>query len=467
MKNELWKKYKKPAVKDEVTILDALSATGLRSVRYSLECTECSLPIKVIANDISMPAIEQIKTNIEENNLKNVVVNHDDASMFMYKSKASNDRITVIDLDPYGSPAPFLDSAIQAITDGGLLMVTCTDMAVLAGNHGEKCYALYGSFPVKAKFCHEMALRILLHSVQSHATRYGRYIVPLLSLSIDFYIRIFLQVFTSPLEARKSTSKQSYIYICNTCESFKLQPMTENRTKDQNAPLFAASKVKNDSKCKLCDRDMQIGGPLWSAPIHDIEFVNFMKDELNAKLSDFGTQRRMSGILELISEELNDIPLYYHLDRLCSLACSACPPMRLFRSALLNAGFRVSYSHALKNSIKTDAPNEFLWAIIKRFMAERNEEPKEYCRAYPILVKNFEYEVKLDAANDAEPESKNKRLLRYQINPEDNWGPKARPGVVDELDKREKNQGKYSTNKKMKMDNSNSEPSEEPQDIQT
>ena len=35
----------------------------------------------------------------------------------------------VIDLDPYGSAAPFLDAAVQAIADGGLLSVTCTDMA--------------------------------------------------------------------------------------------------------------------------------------------------------------------------------------------------------------------------------------------------------------------------------------------------------------------------------------------------
>lgn len=65
-------------------------------------------------------------------------------------------RFTVVDLDPYGSPAPFLDAALQGVVDGGLLMVTCTDMAVLCGNHGETCYSKYGAYPVRAKFCHEM-----------------------------------------------------------------------------------------------------------------------------------------------------------------------------------------------------------------------------------------------------------------------------------------------------------------------
>lgn len=42
-----------------------------------------------------------------------------------------------VDLDPYGTPAPLLDSAVQAVAEGGLLLVTATDMAVLCGNSGE------------------------------------------------------------------------------------------------------------------------------------------------------------------------------------------------------------------------------------------------------------------------------------------------------------------------------------------
>lgn len=34
-----------------------------------------------------------------------------------------------VDLDPYGTPAQFLDAAVQSVAEGGLLMVTATDMA--------------------------------------------------------------------------------------------------------------------------------------------------------------------------------------------------------------------------------------------------------------------------------------------------------------------------------------------------
>ena len=39
------------------------------------------------------------------------------------------DGYEAVDLDPYGSPAQFLDTAVQAVSEGGLLLVTATDMA--------------------------------------------------------------------------------------------------------------------------------------------------------------------------------------------------------------------------------------------------------------------------------------------------------------------------------------------------
>ena len=58
---------------------------------------------------------------------------HGDASMVMYSHRRWADRFHVIDLDPYGSPAPFLDAAVQSTAEGGLICITCTDMAVLCG----------------------------------------------------------------------------------------------------------------------------------------------------------------------------------------------------------------------------------------------------------------------------------------------------------------------------------------------
>ena len=83
--------------------------------------------------------------------------------MLLYKHRyPSSSRFDVVDIDPYGSPAVFLDGAVQAVCDGGILLITCTDMGVLCGNHSEACYGKYGGMSLKAKFCHEMVRVIVL-----------------------------------------------------------------------------------------------------------------------------------------------------------------------------------------------------------------------------------------------------------------------------------------------------------------
>jgi tRNA (guanine26-N2/guanine27-N2)-dimethyltransferase len=52
-----------------------------------------------------------------------------------------------------------------------------------------------------------MAVRIVLQAIESHANRYGRYIEPLLTMSIDFYCRMFVRIRTGPRQVKRSTSK--------------------------------------------------------------------------------------------------------------------------------------------------------------------------------------------------------------------------------------------------------------------
>ncbi|KAI6659104.1 tRNA (guanine(26)-N(2))-dimethyltransferase-like [Oopsacas minuta] len=176
----------------ELRILDALSATGLRAIRYALEVKG---RLQITANDIDSTAVEVIKQNSELNKMSDKVVPVcNDAALLMHRTNGEVGRYHVVDLDPYGSPSPFLDTAVQAVEYGGLLCVTCTDMAVLCGRASTTCYAKYGSTSIpNTPHIHETALRIILSTVSSHANRYGRYIQPMLSVSIDFYARIFVR----------------------------------------------------------------------------------------------------------------------------------------------------------------------------------------------------------------------------------------------------------------------------------
>lgn len=255
-------------------ILEALSATGLRSIRYANEIPGLK---EIVANDLSKEAVSSIRKNVQHNEVSDLVVpNAGDAIQVMYNREK---RFQVIDLDPYGSPSRFLDSAVQNIKDGGLLLLTATDMAVLAGNTPEACLAKYGSVPIRTKACHELALRILLNTIESTASRYGRYIQPLLSMSIDFYVRIFVQVFTSPFECKKSGTKRSMIFQCCGCDAQTFQPLVSGKPSPKNEKNIKYGVHTGpfvDKSCTICGFSHHMGGPIWSAPIHNEQFVKLV-----------------------------------------------------------------------------------------------------------------------------------------------------------------------------------------------
>lgn len=97
-----------------VRVLEALSATGLRSIRYAQEISDIKT---ILANDILPKAYESIANNIKFNGLDSnrVQATNEDAVELMFNSRKPEDQFDVIDLDPYGAPTIFLDSAVQVL----------------------------------------------------------------------------------------------------------------------------------------------------------------------------------------------------------------------------------------------------------------------------------------------------------------------------------------------------------------
>ena len=127
----------------------------------------------------------------------------------MNSFRADSNLFDVIDLDPYGSAIPFLESSIGALANGGLLAVTFTDMAVLCARKPHVCAYKYGTVPLPNKYMHEMALRMVLHMISTMANRHGKYIEPMVSLTVDFYVRLFIRVRESPIQCHRSMLKYS------------------------------------------------------------------------------------------------------------------------------------------------------------------------------------------------------------------------------------------------------------------
>ncbi|XP_055545883.1 tRNA (guanine(26)-N(2))-dimethyltransferase [Wyeomyia smithii] len=419
-------------------ILEALSATGLRSIRYANEVPGVK---EIIANDLSKSAVESIQQNVKLNKLEHIIIpSFNDAMTLMYTSTHPDKQFTVIDLDPYGHPTRFLDGAVQSVANGGMLLITATDMAVLAGNSPEACYVKYGSVPLKTKACHEMALRILLRCIESTATRYGRYLVPLLSISADFYIRVFVRIFTSQYECKKSSSKQSMVFQCTGCESFTLQPLgiLKPNPSEQNPNQIKFATPTGpfvSSRCTHCNHQHHMGGPIWSGPLYDVDFLGQLLKtvEMNS-FKKLTTIRRIYGTLSVIREELHDVPLYYTLDRLCGTLKLEVVSMMKFRSALLYAGYRVSYSHACKTSIKTNAPVSVIWDILRCWARTHPVKKERLIEGTPlnaILAKESTIEYNLNELHpDANPPSRKESLSRFPENPAAHWGPGTRATLM-------------------------------------
>lgn len=102
-------------------------------MRYALEIP---LLTNIISNDIDPNAVEAIKANRELNGIPEgkVTPNLGDAkyplscwkighfefsSAVIYNHRTLETQFDIIDLDPYGSAAQFLDGAVQAVAEGG------------------------------------------------------------------------------------------------------------------------------------------------------------------------------------------------------------------------------------------------------------------------------------------------------------------------------------------------------------
>lgn len=407
---------------DGIRILDALAATALRSIRYVKEIPGVK---EVVVNDLDEAAVQAAQRNINFNQVDSskVHVQQGDAICVMHASKEMPERFDVIDLDPYGSAAPFLDAAVQSVEDGGLLCVTCTDMSVLGGGHPETCYAKYGSMPTKGKYLHEMALRIVLHTLEAQANRYRRHIVPVLSLSIDFYVRLFVRVFTSPAEVKKACTKASYVYQSSACGSFFVHAVGKHSKNSYNPNLTTGLTV-----CPQTGKSFKIGGPIWNPPIHRMDWVRQLLSRVENYRGPYppATRKRIHGMLTSVSEELPDIPLFYTLSDLCSTLHCNSPRMVDVQAAIVNAGFRVSQQHKEPQAIKTDAPDDVVWDIMRCWVKKHPVSDKRKGGSSPgeeILAREPKLEADFTVPSCL---LRRKPATRYQQNPEPYWGPKAR-----------------------------------------
>jgi len=308
------------------TYLDACAASGIRGVRAAREgwtATCC---------DVNSEAVELARENFERNGIDGEVL-HRDARPLLYER-----RFDVVDVDPFGTPIPFADPAVNGTRD--LLCVTATDTAPLCGAHFDSGVRSYSAVPRNTEYHPEMGLRILLSALARTAARYDAGIRPVLCHATRHYVRAYLALEWSATDANAAVDELGYVDHCQDC--------LYRRTVDG---LIADP----PDTCPNCGSERVVtAGPLWLGPTREAAFLETVRGELT---HEFGTADRARDLLERIAGEL-DRPTHYDQHRLCEQWGVGATAMEEFLALLREAGFAASRTHFGGTTFETDADVE-------------------------------------------------------------------------------------------------------------
>lgn len=324
------------APKRPFSLAEPLAATGVRCIRYALEVEEVG---RVFCGDIEEEAYRLMERNVAANGLwHKVIIQRSEANALLYGLKGKRVPVLSVDIDPYGSPVPFLDAAISLIGNGGLLMVTATDTAVLEGARRAKAARRYGCRLFKIPQSKEVAVRALLSYIARAAARHDKWIKPLLSVFVDYYVRLFLVVGRSSSKSQKMLEeKVGMLRLCkNSIASF-------------------------DS----CEGGEEMG-PLWTGELFDEALLQDMLAKIRAR-QYLGSYERLARLLEVAREEARlQGAFHQRTDAIAASLKTRTPKLEEIIGRLREKGYDATPTLFSPTGFRSDAPPEEIVSLFVR-----------------------------------------------------------------------------------------------------
>ena len=283
-------------------LVDGFSASGIRGIRYKLENPNVGV-LKFF--DRSGRACENIGRNLKLNGVEGEVVCANSNKFFV-----ENSNFDFCEIDPFGSPVPFLDMLFFADykQKERWISVTATDAAVLCGAHKEACVKNYFSKPLNCEFCHENGLRILLGHIARSAAKNGWELQPQFCISHRHYFKVMARIAKSADMAGKAVEKSKfYVQFCDNCLYREL------------GGGFPAQ------VCPQCGGKIRWGGPLWGGRLFEKGVVEKMEGLLAQR--EYLDAKGLAKFLGRAKEEADAPALYYDLHEICSKF--KCKPMQI------------------------------------------------------------------------------------------------------------------------------------------
>ena len=331
----------------DVNVCEPLAGCGVRGMRFALEVEGIG---QVWLNDINKKAAEVASLNAKENGMERLVsIENLDANLFLSRYAAPRKRFDYVDVDPFGSPAIYLDSAVRAVRDGGMIALTATDMAPLCGVHPRACVRKYGGKPLRTEYCHESAVRLLAGSLVSTAAKHEVGVRVVFCHSTDHYIRLYAVSSYGAKKTDNSIEEMGYVSHCFNCFHREIV-----------SGLFAAPK----RECPECSSRLATAGPLWLGRILDRSFCQKMQNELQRRKLRQG--KRISKMLFLAENESDAPTTYYVIDKICDKYALPAPSTRSVIKQLQKEGYIAVLTHFNRRGIRANAPAKLMREIIEK-----------------------------------------------------------------------------------------------------
>ena len=323
-------------------LLDSTCATGIRGIRYE---KEAGATVDML--DINSHAASAASKNVFANKANARVINK---SIQEFANTTEN-KYDIIDLDPFGTPAPYIYDLIKIASKGAMLMVTATDGAVLCGAHQKACIKLYNSVPMHNELCHEAGIRILLSFISRMASQFNLGISPVLSIYKIHYMRVFLYLRSGAQEAFSSMSANGYASYCTKCHAYYTK-----------AGIVSVL----DKLCQNCESKLIHSGPMWLGEIDN-------KAMLSDAFRKYGSEeyKEASMILDKKLQELN-VPFFYSIPRITRSERISSVSPNLVIDELKHSGISATKAMFEKDCIKSTGSISEVTEAIKSVAAVNN-----------------------------------------------------------------------------------------------
>ncbi|MEE2758666.1 MAG: hypothetical protein VYA86_01665 [Candidatus Thermoplasmatota archaeon] len=335
--------------KPNIHVIDALCATGSRINRWLNELPSNKAErLMIVGADLDEEALEYARQNCPGVEFRN-----EDSRQVLLSSGWQ-----WVDIDPFGSPVPFLDSAMQSSARRAVMEITATDTAALTGSSASACLRRYGAKIRTDEMAHDSALRLLMATVARTAAQHDRCIIPLMSSWDSHHIRISVKVHRS-IQAANVLEEQLGWRVA--------KPTTDELQVATDAGLHPQGSEGEQPFCLLpfshpvSRDDKRVSGPLWTGPLFDQGVLKTMTVERAISLC--GDEAETAVRHWANEADLADVPSLIITDMLPKYCAVNGPPKIVdLVDGLENAGFKASVAKWGAPAIRTDAP----WPLVLR-----------------------------------------------------------------------------------------------------